>query len=98
MMDHATMARHANSEKAINPRAAPTPINTVPSGTLDCCIYGAFDVGGTVAVGIGMEVESDILGRPVPVDVESAADVVSPGRPVSCPLAWPDAIRIARRK
>jgi hypothetical protein len=78
------MARHANREKAMNPRAAPTPINTVPSGTLDCFIYGAFDVGGTVAVGIGMEVvASDILGRPVPVDVDSAEVVVSPGRPVS---------------
>jgi hypothetical protein len=75
-------------------------MNTVPSGTLDCFIYGASDVGGTVAVGIGMEVESVNLGNPVPVDVESAAVlVVSPGRSVlSCPLVWPDTIRIARRK
>lgn len=80
-------------------------MNTVPSGTLDCFIYGAFDVGGTVAVGIGMEFEFDILGKPesveVPVAVESVAEVVSPGSPVvvvSCPLAWPDTIRTASRK
>jgi hypothetical protein len=44
-------------------------MKTVPSGRLETCIYGALEVGGTVAVGISVR-ELDVNdGRAVPVDV-----------------------------
>lgn len=52
LIDHATKARQASTDSPMNPRAAPTAINTVPSGRFDCRMYGAFSVGGTVATGI----------------------------------------------
>jgi hypothetical protein len=45
MTDHSRMPR----PKA--PRMAPTAMKTVPSGKLDCCMNGAFFVGGTVGAG-----------------------------------------------
>lgn len=49
--DHATMPRHARTERPIAPRTAPTAMKTVPSGAVDFCIYGALLVGGTVTTG-----------------------------------------------
>lgn len=54
---------HIITAKKNAPSTAPTAINTVPAGSFDCCIYGAFAVGGTCAVGIGTPVEGS-LGRP----------------------------------
>lgn len=70
-MDHATIARHARTDNPMNPSPAPTAMKTVPSGKLDCCIYGALEVGGTVAAGISVRelVVDDNDGRPVPVEV-----------------------------
>lgn len=52
LIDHATSARQAKTATNISPRPAPTPMNTVPSGTLECCRYGAPFLGGIAAVGI----------------------------------------------
>lgn len=41
--------RRMASPKA--PKMDPTAMKTVPSGRLDCCIKGAFLVGGTVGAG-----------------------------------------------
>jgi hypothetical protein len=53
------MPRQARTASPISPRIAPTAINTVPSGTLVVCIYGAFTVGGTVTTGPEVEVEDE---------------------------------------
>jgi hypothetical protein len=53
------MPRQARTASPINPRIAPTAINTVPSGTFVVCIYGAFAVGGTVTTGPDVEVEDE---------------------------------------
>lgn len=70
-MDHATIARHIRTDSPMSPRAPPTAMKTVPSGRLDCCMYGALEVGGTVAVGMFVRVlDVDVIdGRAVPVDV-----------------------------
>lgn len=70
-MDHATIARQIRTDNPMSPSAAPTAMKTVPSGRLDCCMYGALEVGGTVAVGMFVRelVVDDIDGRSVPVDV-----------------------------
>lgn len=82
-MDHATIARHIRTDNPINPSAAPTAMKTVPSGRLDCCMYGALEVGGTVAVGMFVRVlVVDVIdGRPVPV-----VDVVAVFVPVVVPV------------
>jgi hypothetical protein len=43
--------RQARTEKARNPKMAPTAIKTVPSGRDEVRMYGALEVGGTVAAG-----------------------------------------------
>ena len=70
-MDQATIARHIRTDNPMSPSAAPTAMKTVPSGRLDCCMYGALEVGGTVAVGMSVRVlVVDVIdGRPVPVEV-----------------------------
>lgn len=49
--DQATRPRQARTNTPIKPRAAPTHMNTVPSGREDFCIKGASAVGGTVGAG-----------------------------------------------
>jgi hypothetical protein len=48
--DHATIARQASRVRPTSPSAAPTAMNTVPSGALLSCIYGALAVGGIVTI------------------------------------------------
>jgi hypothetical protein len=57
--DHATIARHASRVRPIRPSAAPTAMNTVPSGALLSCIYGALAVGGIVTIAPVVVVEED---------------------------------------
>jgi hypothetical protein len=49
------------------PRMAPTAMKTVPSGALECCMKGAFLVGGTVGGGyVGTFPPGFVsVGRPV---------------------------------
>ena len=49
--DQATRPLHAKKRHSRNPKAAPTHIKTVPSGSVDFCIKGACAVGGTVGAG-----------------------------------------------
>ena len=49
--DQATRPRQARTSRPIKPRAAPTHMNTVPSGRDDFCMKGASAVGGTVGAG-----------------------------------------------
>lgn len=58
--DHATIARHASRVRPISPSAAPTAMNTVPSGALLSCIYGALAVGGIVTIALPVVVEEDV--------------------------------------
>ena len=51
-------------------------INTVPSGKFDCCINGAFSVGGTCATGIGAAVGASLGKPPRPPDVLSEPPVM----------------------
>ncbi len=54
------------------PRIAPTAMKTVPSGRVDCCMKGAFCVGGTAGGGyVGMLLSTvlDRVGRPVNLSV-----------------------------
>jgi hypothetical protein len=48
---------------ARKPRMAPTTMKTVPSGRVETCMYGAFDVGGTEGATILYSPVID--GRPV---------------------------------
>lgn len=50
--DHATRPRHARIAAPKKPNAAPTQIKTVPSGSVDFCMYGAIFVSGTITLGI----------------------------------------------
>lgn len=61
--DHAIIARHASRVRPIRPRAAPTAINTVPSGAALSCMYGAFAIGGTVTIAAAVveEEEEDVV-------------------------------------
>lgn len=53
------MARQSKIARPNAPRIAPTAIKTVPSGAVDLCMYGASEVGGTVAAGyVGMDVSA----------------------------------------
>lgn len=53
------MARQSKMAAPNAPRIAPTAMKTVPSGAVDLCIYGASEVGGTVAAGyVGMDVST----------------------------------------
>ena len=49
--DHATMPRQIKTANIIAPKAAPTHMNTVPSGRLDFCMNGAMEVSGTTMSG-----------------------------------------------
>lgn len=69
LTDHATIARQASRARPIRPSAAPTAINTVPSGVLVVCMYGASAVGGTVTMGYPPE-------ETAPDDVDDVDDVV----------------------
>jgi hypothetical protein len=51
-MDQATRTRHARTKAPRNASAAPTTMNTVPSGRLDLCMNGALLVSGTMRDGI----------------------------------------------
>lgn len=51
-MDQATSARHRNTIRPKTPRAAPTAMKMVPSGTLETWRYGAPAAGGTCGVGM----------------------------------------------
>lgn len=57
--DHATIARHASRVRPISPSAAPTAMNTVPSGALLSFIYGALAMGGIVTTA-PVVVEEDV--------------------------------------
>lgn len=50
--DQAAKPRQARMHMPRKPRAAPTAMKTVPSGTVDFCINGALAVFGMMAVGI----------------------------------------------
>lgn len=75
LTDHATSPRHASTESPIKPRAAPTAMNTVPSGVFDFCMYGASAVGGTVTTGYP-SVEAADVAVPAKFVVETV-DVVA---------------------
>lgn len=49
--DQATRPRQARTSSPTKPSAAPTHMNTVPSGREDFCMKGASAVGGTVGAG-----------------------------------------------
>lgn len=73
-----TILRQRRRAKPKAPRMAPTTIKTVPSGRLDCCMNGAFFVGGTLAGGyVGMTPGPVRVGKPV-----KPPPVVAPGPPV----------------
>ena len=50
-IEYATKLRQARTRKKRKPRAAPTQMKTVPCGSVDFCMKGAFAVGGTEAAG-----------------------------------------------
>lgn len=78
LIDHATMPRQASTDSPMKPKAAPTAMKTVPSGTFDFCMYGALVVGGTVATGISyVKLEVGNGGREFSVEV---VEVVNAGR------------------
>lgn len=71
----------------MNPRIAPTTMNTVPSGNLLTCMYGALAVGGTDGATIvyapdkvGRLVGRAVLPVPVPVidGIVPVSDIVEP--------------------
>jgi hypothetical protein len=76
-----TMPRQASTARPKTPRMAPTAINTVPSGSCEWFIKGAFDVGGTEAAGYdGIDVPAvlESVGRPVKlVDPPELAPVIT---------------------
>lgn len=76
LTDHATSPRHASTASPIKPRAAPTAINTVPSGVFDFCMYGASAVGGTVTTGKPSVEDADVAVEPAESVVETV-DVVA---------------------
>lgn len=43
--------RHAKTMKVKRARIPPTTMKTVPDGSEDCCMKGAFEVGGTEGAG-----------------------------------------------
>ena len=61
--DQATRPRQSRTDRARKPRMAPTAMKTVPSGAVETCMYGAFEVGGTE--GATMMNSPVIDGRPV---------------------------------
>lgn len=71
-MDQATRPRQASTEKPRKPSRAPTMMKTKPSGSVDCCINGAFAVGGTD--GGGYENCPDSVGRFVGSEPPRVAD------------------------
>lgn len=68
---HATRARQIRTAAPKAPRAAPTQMNTVPSGRLDFCINGAAWVSGTPTLGIPTPA---MVGRPVRWNTERVRD------------------------
>lgn len=75
--DHATIARHASRVRPISPSAAPTAMNTVPSGALLSCIYGAFAVGGIVTTAPAVVVEEEDVDESVVVETDDVVVVLS---------------------
>lgn len=61
------MMRQSKTPRRKAPRMAPTAMKTVPSGALECCMKGAFLVGGTVGGGyVGTFAPGFVsVGRPV---------------------------------
>jgi hypothetical protein len=60
------MIRQRRTPRPRAPRMAPTAMKTVPSGALECCMKGAFLVGGTLGAGyVGMAPPLVSVGRPV---------------------------------
>jgi hypothetical protein len=55
------------TDRANSPNADPTAMNTVPSGSEDFCMKGAFAVGGTVTVGVTAAMPPEIDGIRVPM-------------------------------
>ena len=64
MRDHATRARQTIIVRPQKPRAAPTTMKTVPSGSEECLMNGAFCVGGTVGSGYWPARVGRSFGRP----------------------------------
>lgn len=61
-----TMPRHSRMARPKAPRMDPTMMKTLPSGILDCCMKGAFLVGGTDGAGyVGMPPGPVSVGKPV---------------------------------
>lgn len=77
--DHATIARHASRVRPIRPNAAPTAMNTVPSGALLSRIYGAFAVGGivTIAPVVVVEDEEEDVDDSVVVETDDVVVLLS---------------------
>jgi len=71
--DQATRHLQRMTERANSPNADPTAMNTVPSGSEDFCMKGAFAVGGTVTLGVGIEEPPVSDGKPVVVGNVSVA-------------------------
>ena len=60
------MPRHSRMARPKAPRMDPTMMKTLPSGMLDCCMKGAFLVGGTDGAGyVGMPPGPVSVGKPV---------------------------------
>jgi len=73
--DKETRPRQSRTDMARKPKKAPTTMNTVPSGRLDCCIKGALEVSGTT--GVTIDTPPDKVGRPVaPTSVLVGRDAV----------------------
>ncbi|CAH0053287.1 unnamed protein product [Clonostachys solani] len=67
------MTRQRRMAKKKAPKIAPTAMKTVPSGARECCMNGAFTVGGTAAgayVGTPYFPVSDAVMRILPSEVE----------------------------
>ena len=79
--DHATIARQASRVRPISPSAAPTAMNTVPSGALLSCIYGALDIGGIVTIAplvvVVVEEEEEDVDDVVVVETEVVVVLLS---------------------
>ena len=63
--DQATRHLQRMTERANSPNADPTAMNTVPSGSEDFCMKGAFAVGGTVILGVAIEEPPVSDGKPL---------------------------------
>jgi len=85
LIDHATRTRQARTKAPRKPRAAPTTMNTVPSGRLDLCMNGALLVSGTIRDGIDVTTPA-IVGA-----LERKPELVVDGALVAGVVEIPDA-------